>query len=314
MSSFKDKILQYLKKYSEKANGNENSQEKTTVKPTSIESEAVITSESSSKSKKDFLSEMEKLDNMLQGVKEDYLLEKIEYQPLSDEEITKMATDDAENKYALKSEELKKQTAQKRNDLVNKNEIVKNSGEAKKSEISKAYDELGEKVESNAIKRGIARSSIIAEQLKSLDVEKIKDFLSVDNAVATQIKENNDKIEALESEYKSAVSNLNVNKAIEIKEQIEKYKEKQNQKIEEVIKYNNSLIDEQLKINEKVAKNPLTGDEAKEVKRQMVSVALEYYLSLPKEERLSEFNKDFEIKNMLGEYEDFVQKYLEVTK
>ena len=313
MSSFRDKILAYLKKYSEKVE-KQPSENKSNVKLASSNDESANERTINPVDSNEFYDTMEKLDNKLKGVNEDYVLDKIEFTPISDEEIQQKVNEEKEHEYALKAEELKNNADKKRNELQVNNEAIKVGGEQKKEEINNAYAELGDKLEANAIKRGIARSSIVAEQLKSLDVDKIKDLLAVDDKVATQIKENSDKIEALEAEYKTAVSNLNLQKAIDIKEKIEEYKEAQNKKIEEVIKYNNTVKKQQLDINSKVENKPLKGNEAKEIERQMISLAIEYYLSLPKEERLKKFNDDFDIRNMLGDSVDFVKKYLVATE
>ena len=172
-----------------------------------------------------------------------------------------------------------------------------------------ALKDAEEKVEQSAIKRGISRSSIVQEQIKGLGVEKIKDLFQIDRTLASELKDNSDKISELESDYLTAVNKLNVEKALEISDKIQDLTEKQNKKIEDVLKYNNT-VKRQLAEMEEKGNSPLVGEKAREIKRQMLDEALNYYMALPKEEALKEFDEDEEVQLLLGELKTMVRRYI----
>ena len=231
MEKIKDKIIKYLKDFSlenvlsDLLKAQEKAQER--------EKESAI--------KDEFLSEFDKLNKSLKGKNENTKLDKLEYTPLSNAEIEKLAKSGVDKKYELKINNLEDALNKAINSITEDNKKVSQDSQVKKAEISKMYEEAGKNVEDNALKRGIARSSIVAEQIKDLDVEKIKDLLLVDDMMANSLKDNAQKISFLQDEYKNAVKNLNVEKVLEIDDNIRQLTKEQEDKIEEVLKYNNTI-------------------------------------------------------------------------
>ncbi len=267
------------------------------------------------KTKKDKKSQLvetiKELNEQLNGKKNGVVLDKMEYTPLTDKEIEDKASETVDKKYALKENalETKKDSAVKNLEL--KNQELKDGAKDKKDAVEQAYTELEKDLNSNAIKRGIARSSIVSEQIKNLGVQKIRDLLGVDEKVADEIKVNSDKIVTLEQEYVQAIDNLSIEKAIELGDAIEKLKKEQDEKLEKVLKYNNDIKKQQTALNEK--STSLSKTEIADIKSKMVNAVLEYYNSLPKEERLLAFESDEDILELLGENASLVERYLRAT-
>lgn len=268
-------------------------------------------------SKVELTSTLKGLNERLKGERQpsSIKLDKMEYNPLSDSEIEQIAKNKVEQKYATQKDLLDEQVQKRRNELKDKEASLIEGGEAKKKEISALYDELSKQTEANALKRGIARSSIAQEQIKSLGVEKIKDLLSVSDEVASELKANSDKLSEYETEYNKAIKSLDIQKAIEVKEKIAEISEKQNDKLNEVLKYNNTITKQQAELDEK---NPSfiepTQQEKDLIKNKMLQEAFKYFGSMTKEQALYELKNDAELRELLGDLATIIERQFKATK
>lgn len=297
MINISEKIIQYLKKQKDKG-----------VVTLSGYEENESADNTANKDREAFKTELLKLKAELEGAGADVKLQKMEYTPLTEEEINKKATSAVDEKYALKKDALTsnfenelKQTEQKAKD-------IKENSQVKKQELEGLYSALEEKLSNNAVKRGISRSSIIAEQIKNLGLEKVKDVLNIDNETASAIEKNAQMIDELKVKYQKAVSNLDLEKAIEINENIEKIKKEQESKIEEVLKYNNLVTRQEAELKQEVGEPSKL--EISKIKSQMIKQAVDYYSKLPKEKRLEAFLADEEILELLGEDSYVIGNYI----
>ena len=315
-----EKILQYLKKYDVgddvkiKLASNEKEKSvggKNTVETVASEVSANETDSQNDK-KKQLLDKLTVLNRQLEGIKEPPTLEMMEYTPLSEEEIAKKASEGLEESYGLKFNDLENQTLKKIDAIEKSSDLMTVKAGEQKEKLQSLYKDAEEKLEQSAIKRGVSRSSIVSEQLKNLSVEKIKDELNIDYNLASELKNNSDKIVELESDYLNAVNKLNVEKALELSERIQDLTDKQNDKIEEVLKYNNT-IKRQLKSFENDKVVPPTEKEKTKIKQNMLQEALNYYLSIPKEEALKRFENDYDVKYVLGDLADVLANYIKAT-
>ena len=318
MNGIYEKILQYLKKYDANSNtvkklSEEDDEDKKTekVKLASVTSEVSETDNSNSNKNKALKENLLALDDKLKGVNNQSILQKMEYTPLTDEEIKEKASSGVEEKYALKLEDETTKKDQKIKELESQVDAIKQSANEEKENVDKLYKSAEEALENSAIKRGISRSSIVQEQIKDLNVEKISDLLSIDEKVASTLKSNSERIKQLEEEYLSAVNRLNIEKALEINEKIEKLTDEQNEKIEEVLKYNNTVTRQELELDkDKVL--TLTENEKRAINQEKLRQALNYYYTMPKEQAYKEFQNDEEMQALLGDVAKMVEKYLKV--
>ena len=320
MINVHEKVLQYFKKHNvgddvKIKNLSEEvveSEPKSTVKASETSSEVKPSSQGAtaySNGKKTLISKLQALDEKEKGIVETEGLELIEYTPLTEEEIKAKASEGMDEKYGVELEAIANETAKKLSSIEKSNEELNANALSQKDKIDALYQDAQEKVENSAIKRGISRSSIVQEQIKDLSVEKIKDTLSIDQNLAEELKNNSDKISALESDYLIEVNKLNVKKALEISEKIEELTEKQNKKIEEVLKYNNTIKKQQLTLDEN-GTSSVSEVERRDIKKQKVEEALNYYLSLPVEQAKKELEEDLDVQLLLGDALKLVQGYV----
>ncbi len=317
--NIQEKILQFFKKHNigddikivkikdEKTNADDSG-----VETFSTEVDANSGSNLNSTQKQNLLSKLKALDTKLKGVKDTSTLQMIEYTPLTEEEIKDKATNGVDESYGLKFDDLEVQKAKKLGAIEKDSENLKEQAKSQKDKLDELYSDAQEKVEQSAIKRGISRSSIVQQQIKDLTVDKIKDQLSIDYNLASELKNNSNKIAELESDYLTAVNKLNVEKALEISENIEKLTEKQNDKIEEILKYNNSVKRQLASMKEEEIVQPSNKEKTK-IKQDMLQEALNYYMALPKEEAIKRFNEDQDVREILGDLSTMLERYIKAT-
>lgn len=169
------------------------------------------------------------------------------YDAPTDEEIAAVA---AEQERPIT--EKKKQAAQalaeeKKAALNAKKEEYADDAKESEKRISAAYETAKTNAENQAIKRGIARSSIISEQLKDFDEAKIKDVESAQKTAREKIAEADEKIGNLTEELREAVASYDIEEAVKINERINALKEERTKKQNEVTEYNNALKEKRAK-------------------------------------------------------------------
>lgn len=136
---------------------------------------------------------------------------------------------------------------------TNKQDLVKTTDSTKES-LNSYYSNAKNNAESQALKRGLARSSIIINQLGAFDAEKIADYKKLDEELNTQINAINFEISALDGQKQNALNNFNVSYAVKLQEKINSLTEELNKKQNEVIEYNNEIALKEAEFNKSVDK------------------------------------------------------------
>ncbi len=190
-----------------------------------------------------------KLDLTFDSTKDDISLnlERMKYQKPTDEEIKKQAEDalksfsdkeqkSIENDYLDASKKLDEQNAKLGADY-----------EDNVQKVDQNYENAKEQNKNSFIRRGLARSSIMQENLKDLDESKTR----AQDALAQTLKQNLEKIniekDLLETQKQSALESFNIAYAVKLSEKINKLTESALQAEEEVMKYNNQLEEKEKK-------------------------------------------------------------------
>lgn len=237
----------------------------------------------------------------------------IVYQPKTytvktDEEIEKEVLDTVGVKYDTeKKEEEKKKNATVDGYNADKTKAV-DSANNQKHNVTAIFDNAEKTVSNNAIKRGLQRSSIIAEQISDLANAEIGELIKVDEQLNDELNVINNKIDVAEKEYQEAVSNLDIKKAVEVRERVDALKVEQNQKIEEVNNYNQRMQKEAEDANQLLNKEK--SDAILVNRRKIVNEVLGYYYTLPKETRYEAFMSNTELIELLGDDATYIAEYL----
>ena len=160
----------------------------------------------------------------------------MEYEPKTEQEIENLATQLAQDDFNLKKTKLDGSIENKRQEIMQKDEKIKSTEQPLKNVIDQKYENLLDSAQSKAIKNGVARSSILAETVKNLSEDKIKEYFNVDSEIASNLKDNANKLKSYENEYQTAVNGLEIEKAIEIKKKIDDLNKEQQKKIDSLQK------------------------------------------------------------------------------
>ncbi len=229
------------------------------------------------------------------------ILKPMEDNPLSDEEIA--AT--AENFYA----EDKKNKSDKLNDsYADKVRLKEESKAALDKSVEKSAAEIAAKTaeaksatENDALKRGIARSSIVMEELNGLDKQSIDALGKLYETAAESEAKINSEIDSLKTELSDALNALDGETAVKINEKIKALTAERDKKSAEVLKYNNSLKSETAKQLNEIGKDidETNSTEYIESNAAKIKKLYSYYYSLG-ENGAKELTSD----------EDFVKKYV----
>lgn len=299
MVNISDRILDYYSKQQVKDKKEEEKEEK----------------ESKLLTKEELVEKLKNYNNKIGEIKSEYT---VSYETLptvervSDDVLKETATNEVDKKYKPQKDKIEEKYNYNKSVVDTTNDNIKDKGEVKKSAISNKYLEQENKASSDAIKKGVQRSSIVLEQIKDLSSQKIQDLLNVDKDVASKLFENNQKIVKIEEDYKEAINKLQTSKAVEIQEKLTTLKKEQDAIINEVEEHNKKIKEKEKLENDRLQKEfEISGENrVSDIERQKLSYGLEYFFSIPKEKALEELESD-EIKNVLGENNvGIIRKYL----
>ena len=186
------------------------------------------------------------IDKKMEGYAESPQYEKMEYDPLSDEEIENIAKSEADKYYNNKYNEINENLESDKKQLEStKNEYI-SSAEQNINQIAEIYNASKKNIENDALKRGLGRSSIVGERLENLESEKSGQESEVYKALNQNLSDINIKISELEAQKASALNELDVEKAVVLNDKLNELINERTKKQEEVTNFNNEI---QEKIN-----------------------------------------------------------------
>jgi len=115
----------------------------------------------------------------------------------------------------------------------------------KQATIQNTYEKVKEDASNDAIKRGLARSSIIVNKLSEYDNSMLDDLKELSNKTDAQIKTLTDEKASLEQEKLNALNSFNIEYAVKLQDKINSLNETILKEEQEVIKYNNQIAEKQ---------------------------------------------------------------------
>ena len=296
------------------------------------------TDEISAKTKKS--SELEKLFgdidakyNMSSINKEDYEksldLQKQKFEAKSSEEIEKEAEnslyDYSKSKDAIENDYTEKETA-----IDEDLKETKKSAISSKESLKSAYEEVKMDAENDAIKRGLARSSIIVNKLAKYDESMLSKFAEIEKDYAETTNKLTSQKNLLLAQKQNALDSFDIAYAIKLSDKINSITQQLQEKEKEVMEYNNKMeqLEKQYNLDmlkqyasdlskvkqdnldymEFVSKYGENGVETLKAKEKY-NLAYEHLMSLGKEEAMLELENNPIYKEQLkGNYETLIHK------
>ncbi len=209
---------------------------------------------------------------------------------------------------------------------------LENTTSTSKQNLAEAVESAKEKASNDALKRGLARSSIIVNKLASYDQTYLTEFANLEKTyIENQTKLNSEK-SLLEVQKQNALDAFDIAYAVKLSDKINTINEKLLKQEQEVLEYNNKLeqtekefdvkMQESLKKAEAestkanmdyadfIAKN---GEHAIEAikEKEKYSIAQEYFATLPKHQALFELENNSYFKTQLKSYYNVLLKEIE---
>lgn len=211
--------------------------------------------------------------------------------------------EDVEKEQTKKKEEeaknLTQETTSKIDAIYKDIDSLKSGAKASEDEINKIYDNYKVNVENDAIKRGLARSSVAILKLDGVESGRAEKLTSMAEKLTSNINELETEITKLQQNLDVSLSNLDLELSDkinnEIKTKIEKLKEEQNKAIE----FNNNVkkleAEYQLKrgdkrdeINklEEELKKTYEGKAQEDKNNQILNVAMDFFSNMSRKDAL----------------------------
>lgn len=200
------------------------------------------------KKSKTVLEQFDEIDNRFNTMSSDTQklnLTKMEYTRPSDEEVKKQAENSLYDYKTSNVNSINKDFETKSNSLDNSIKEIEESGIKQKQNIKNAYEEIKQDAKDDAIKRGLARSSIIVNTLATHDGNMIKDLQDKTNEINSKIEGYQNEKSLLEQQKQNALSSFDISYAVKLQEKIDGINKTINQEEQEVIKYNNQIAEMQ---------------------------------------------------------------------
>lgn len=272
------------------------------------------------------LGELEKIDEFYKNKKEQEFkpnlgLEELEMPTQTEQDTIKGATLDMDSKYAkLKQNELDEF---ERNSALKEQqkEIAKEYASANETKVNKIYDASVVSAENQALKRGLARSSIIIGQLDGIEKGRAQELSKVATDLTQELSNLDQELASLNTKKDNALEILDIDYASELQGEIEKRLTELDKKKKEITEFNNKVKqlegDYQMDRNKELHKQEMDNAEFKQKYGQSASNSdeqasvkmmymMDYLNKMPRNDALKKLTSDSMFAYYLGD------KYMEV--
>ena len=215
------------------------------------------------------------------------MLEMKETDDRSDDEILSEVRKKIEQTYGQKVQKAQDDAASSSATLAQKIKELAESAQERKDAATKTYDKAINVVEGDAVKRGIARSSIANEGVAALERDRVSKINDIDDETRVKTEETQAKIDALSEELKKLIEELGIQKEEDEASEYEKAIKKRLEGNNKIIEYN----------NEAATKNASTLNKYNKSAAKAQLDALNYQYELDKVQKVVDFYKTFADKN-----------------
>ena len=170
-------------------------------------------------------------------------LEKMEYTKPTKEQVESDAKLSLENYKNQTLNTINNNYAEKSENIDNAVKTAKEESEKDKNQIVASYNALKQDAKDDAIKRGLARSSIIVNTLASYDNDMLKGLQSEANELKDTITKYENEKTLLQEQKDTALSAFDIEYAVKLQDKINEINTNIQKKEQEVIEYNNKIAE-----------------------------------------------------------------------
>ena len=140
----------------------------------------------------------------------------------------------------------------RKKDLVENKNILNESVAEQKDNLKNYYDTAKQSASDEALKRGLARSSIVVSQLSAFDNNQIENFKKLDEQLTNKVDAINFELQGLNSELDSALNDFNIAYAVKLQDKINALNTELNNSNAQITKYNNEIALKEAEYNQKL--------------------------------------------------------------
>ncbi|MBR4420148.1 MAG: hypothetical protein IKT32_04645 [Clostridia bacterium] len=169
--------------------------------------------------------------------------ERLDYDTRSDEELYSLAKNYADAFKGEKESEITQKGEKEKNKYLSQMETVTQKSQDEEEKLTKNYETEVKKSKDGAIKKGIARSSIIENLLKEYGKGYTDAKASVKNEEKSKLDALNKQISTLESDIEKALKTLDMQSAVELNDKLTELKEEKNRTNKKIAEYNAKVDD-----------------------------------------------------------------------
>lgn len=240
-------------------------------------------------------------------------LEKVEVPEIEEDKIKERVTNEIYEEYEAKKQNLQNQSEKATDKIEEQKKTLVSNVEKNKKDITEIMDSSKVVAENEALRRGLARSSIIILQLDGIEKNKAEKLSDLAVSLTDELNKLENEVRNLENELIVSLDNLDINHAMKINTLVADKIAELEKKQKEAIEYNNEVEKEQFDYNAKI-KNQQVKDVIDEYKLkeeygiststgmqdEKFDVVLKYLNSIPREEALKLLTQDRTIIDHLG--------------
>jgi len=168
-------------------------------------------------------------------------LQKQDFEGLTDDEIQKKA-ENSLHEYSSQTKDSIENNYNENSEAIDSNlENLEKSTDKSKQSLQSAYEQVKVDAENDAIKRGLARSSIIVNKLSSFDSSMLSQFAEIEKDYLETTNKLTSQKNLLEVQRQNALDSFDITYAVKLSEKISSITEELQEKEKKVIEYNNKV-------------------------------------------------------------------------
>ena len=224
----------------------------------------------------------------------------LDYKPLTDDEIKRYAADTLAEYRLMSLNQINDGAARTAADLAASKTGLETAASKKRQEIDAYYDAAKQAGSNDALRRGLARSSVIVNKLNALENNKAQAKTDVAASLFDSIHQIDNKLNELETARLNALDGFDIVYAAKLGAEIQKLGAERQARLDDVIKYNNTLKSGEAQYgldyaktdsalnkdlynqNADIVKNDLLNEMRKMIQKEKYSIVLEYLNGMSK--------------------------------
>ena len=170
----------------------------------------------------------------------------------SSDEITQLAKDSLKDYYTSNVNNINSTKKSEIQDLENSLKTQTQNANLLKESVNKNTEEVKQQASNDALKRGLARSSIVINQLNAFDNAKLEEYNKIDKELTNSVNLINAEIANLNTQLEKALQEFDITYASKLNQEINNRTQELAEKQAEITKYNNEIAQIEAEYNKEI--------------------------------------------------------------